>query len=321
MNNRIYGVIGISGIMANWNADFTGRPKTISDGTIFGSDKALKYSMKRFWVQQGERVLYYKSFKLNDKGGKDEKNKLQPKDLSERYEEIFGNEVNAKTSSNEVLANLFSAIDVLNFGATFAVEKQNIGLTGVVQIGQGFNKYQDSMVEVQDILSPFRNSNKEEADASSLGKKIMSDEVHYFYPFSINPTHYDEFIPLIEGFEGYTTEAYEKFIEAALVGATALNTNSKSGCANEFALFVTCREGSTLYLPHLDSYVDFIKGEGKNRIDLTKVEELLTSVRDEIQKVEVYFNPYTTGLKVASSWFKPVNIFTKQELLHEEVDL
>ena len=34
MNQRVYGVVGISSIMANWNADFTGRPKTISTGDI-----------------------------------------------------------------------------------------------------------------------------------------------------------------------------------------------------------------------------------------------------------------------------------------------
>ena len=44
MNKRVYGVIGISSIMANWNADFSGYPKTISDGRTFGSDKALKIS-------------------------------------------------------------------------------------------------------------------------------------------------------------------------------------------------------------------------------------------------------------------------------------
>ena len=27
MNKRVYGVIGISSIMANWNADFTGYPR------------------------------------------------------------------------------------------------------------------------------------------------------------------------------------------------------------------------------------------------------------------------------------------------------
>ena len=37
MDKRVYGVIGISSIMANWNADFSGYPKSLSDGTIFGS--------------------------------------------------------------------------------------------------------------------------------------------------------------------------------------------------------------------------------------------------------------------------------------------
>ena len=43
MNKRVFGVIGISSIMANWNADFSGYPKTTSDGTVFGSDKAFVY--------------------------------------------------------------------------------------------------------------------------------------------------------------------------------------------------------------------------------------------------------------------------------------
>ena len=34
MNNRVYGVVGIKSVLANWNADFTGRPKTTSDGNI-----------------------------------------------------------------------------------------------------------------------------------------------------------------------------------------------------------------------------------------------------------------------------------------------
>ena len=53
MNKRVYGILGISSIMANWNADFSGYPKTTSDGTTFGSDKALKYPMKKMWENQG----------------------------------------------------------------------------------------------------------------------------------------------------------------------------------------------------------------------------------------------------------------------------
>ena len=153
MKNRVYGLIGIASIMANWNADFTGRPKSTSDGNVFGSDKALKYSMKKYLKDKGEKVLYIKTYKIEGKAKTEEKDKLQPKELTERYNEIFApGVIDNKTSSKEVLKNLFSAVDVMNFGATFAVEDQNISITGVVQIGQGFNKYEDSNTEVQDIL-------------------------------------------------------------------------------------------------------------------------------------------------------------------------
>ena len=58
MKNRVYGVVGIKSKMANWNADFTGRPKTTSDGTIFGSDKAFKYPIKKMWEAENKKVLY-----------------------------------------------------------------------------------------------------------------------------------------------------------------------------------------------------------------------------------------------------------------------
>ena len=61
MDKRVYGVIGVSSKMANWNADFSGYPRSLSDGTIFGSDKALKYPMRKMWDNEGKKVLYMKS--------------------------------------------------------------------------------------------------------------------------------------------------------------------------------------------------------------------------------------------------------------------
>ena len=60
MEKRVYGVLGVSCIRANWNADFTGYPRTLSDGTTFGSDKALKYPIKKMWADNGEKVFYMK---------------------------------------------------------------------------------------------------------------------------------------------------------------------------------------------------------------------------------------------------------------------
>ena len=155
MNKRVYGVLGISSIMANWNADFSGYPKTTSDGMVFGSDKALKYPMKKMWDNEGKKVLYIKSMKFSEKDSS-----LVPRALGERYEYIFGEKV--EKDPKKTLKNLFSAVDVKNFGATFAEAKNNISITGAVQFGQGFNKYADTCAEEQNILSPFRDGSKDD---------------------------------------------------------------------------------------------------------------------------------------------------------------
>jgi CRISPR-associated protein Csh2 len=285
---RAYGIIGIRAIMSNWNADFTGRPKSTSDGEIFGSDKALKYPIKRMWADEGKKVMYLKSY-IEDKDGS-----LRPKTLKERYEELFG-KFDKKTPTKEVLKNLFECIDVKNFGATFAEEGQNISITGAVQIGQGFNKFENTNVEIQDILSPFSDSKKvkagEDVNQSTLGTKIMVDEAHYFYGFSVNPRNYDEYKSVLDDFKGYTKEDFEEFKKAARFAVTRFATNSKFGCDNEFALFVEYE--SEKYLPDLSEYIKF--DSEKREIDLSDIEELVGD-----SKVEVYAD--TKKIKVKTKW-------------------
>lgn len=310
MNQRVIGLVGIVSRMANWNADFTGLPKTTSDGNIFGSDKALKYSIKRLWVEQGKNVLYIRSYKLG-KGKEGEK--LQPRDLQERYQHLFNEDV-AKDSV-AVLNRLFTCIDVMNFGATFAVEGQNLGLTGVVQIGQGFNKYADTNVEVQDILSPFRNSNakSEDNDATSIGKKTTVNEAHYIYPFTVNPNHYDNFIGLtgFDEFQGYTQEAFDSFKDGALIGATALNTNSKAGCENAFSLFIVFKENAQAYLPNLDPFVTVSKEADKTIYDLSRIASIVSGVQDQIEKIELYVNHYAAEVRLEVDGMQRYNIITR----------
>jgi len=299
--NRVYGIIGIKAKMANWNADFTGRPKSTSNGDIFGSDKALKYPMKKMWEAEGKNILFIKSWKP-EICEKDKK--INPKNIVERYIELFG-DITKKTPTDEVLINLFKATDVKNFGATFAPKEvnQSISITGAVQFGQGFNKFDDTNIEVQDILSPFQD--KACANQSTLGTKITVDEAHYFYGFSINPNNYDEYKDILgSDFTGYTKEDYESFKKVALKSATAYSTNSKFGCENEFALFVECKDRDT-YLPDLSDYVVF--DSAARAVDLTKLEELV----GDRGNIEVYSNPYK--LKVITTKSHR-NIFTNEEI-------
>lgn len=201
MNQKVYGLLGIWCVMANWNADFTGRPKSLSDGSYYGSDKKLKYSVRHYLKNEGEKVLVYKTHK-NEKG------KVVPRTLQERYEQVFKTKlVEGVTLSDQVLENLFTAADVENFGAAFAQEKNSFSITGAVQVGQGKNIYSEATVEIQDVLSPYLNPKNEKAEQSSLGKSIFVDEMHYLYPFSVTPENYQEFAEILKDFKGYSEAA------------------------------------------------------------------------------------------------------------------
>ena len=314
MKNRVYGIIGVKSIMANWNADFEGYPKTISSGETFGSDKALKYPMKKMWEAEGEKVLYIKSLKVDSGEGKKGEIAVRPKSLRERYDEIFETNLKEEKDKTNVIKNLFKAVDVKNFGATFAEEKNNASITGAVQIGQGFNKYVDTYPEEQQILSPFRDSSKDEkegeANQSTLGTKIVSNEAHYFYPFVINPQVYKDFVKMGMT-EGYTEEDYKKFKDAALTSATFFNSNSKLGCENEFVLFIEVKEG--YYLPELAQYVKFSKEKDYDVIELG-FDELINQFKDNILSVEIYYNTLNVKVKHNIKGAKEYNIFTRKEV-------
>lgn len=321
MNKRVYGLVVISARMANWNADFTGYPKTTSNGDIFGSDKAFKYPIKKMWDDSGEKVLYIKSYKL-----KEEKSgvSLIPNSLKERYELVNKvKDLSKENDANVVMKNLFSAIDVKNFGATFAESGSNISITGAVQIGQGYNIYDMAVAEEQSILSPFRDASDkgtkdstkkdEEAKNSTLGTKIVTPEAHYCYPFVINPLAYKEYVNL--GFtEGYTEEDYNKFKKAATSATTAFATNAKIGCENEFAFFL--ETDIDLYLPNLDRYVSFTKGQDKDVIDI-KINDIISGVSSKIKKAEIYYNPLTVKINIDIENVSYFNIFSGEEVVDE----
>jgi len=276
VNKRIYGIIGIRAKHANWNADFSGFPKSTGDGDFFGSDKALKYPMKKMWENNGEKVLYTKSMILV---GED----YRPRTLKERYEQIHNTELKSKkgkeigTSKKEVLENLFNSVDVKQFGATFAEEGNNFGITGAVQISQGFNKYENMSVEEQPILSPFG--------------RIKVD---------LGVT------------EGYTENDYNKFKEAALISATAFNTNSKVGCDNEFTLFIEVEEG--VYLPDLTSFISVDELDGDKR-EISLNLNILEKIELKVKSIEIYYND--TLLEIKGEIPKNVkyfNIFTRERI-------
>lgn len=317
---RAYGVVGVGVKNANWNADFDGFPKMIGN-TIIGSDKAFKYACRYTDEKRDEKsVMYYKTLKeVESKGAKT----LVPRTLKEKYEATFNVEdlkkVKDKTS---VIKNLLSTKDCKTFGFTFAEADANFESTGCVQITQGINVYKYSEMVEHTILSPFQDgkakdkNNGEESKQSTLGSMVIMDKAQYMYGVTVDPMALKKYIDL--GYtDGFTKEDYEEFKKTAIVAATALNTASKVGAENNFAVFIETDE--SLHLGNIANYVGYENLDNKDVFDISNLMSLVKECGTRVTSVEVYYNPYTVkveGLENLDN-IKKFNILTAGEIKNE----
>lgn len=82
-NQRVFGAVLVKANVANYNADFTGSPRTLPNGVVYATDKALKYCIRNYLKQENENKLFYIT--------RHKKENMQPLDIDETYEELFGN--------------------------------------------------------------------------------------------------------------------------------------------------------------------------------------------------------------------------------------
>ncbi|PRY48842.1 CRISPR-associated protein Csh2 [Arcticibacter pallidicorallinus] len=292
-NNRVFGCVIVKAINANYNADFTHQPRTLSDGTVYATDKALKYTVRNYLVKQypSEKVFYFKS--ISDE--------MQPRSLKETYVKNFGEfpKVDKKEpvkARKIVLENLLKCIDVRLFGGTFAEEGANLSLHGTVQFTHGVNKFVENVIYSEQISSPFRNSNEKSTDSmqTTLGTQFKLKEGHYVHHLSVNPRNLEDMNKAV-GNEGLTNDDISKLKEALRNGATFYDSSSKAGVENELLLWVELNKGSKLVLP---SFVDLISVNENKEVDLSKIAAILSkeNIKKEIKTIEIYLNEAATSV-------------------------
>jgi CRISPR-associated protein Csh2 len=308
---RLYGCVILKSINSNFNADFTHQPRTLPDGTIYATDKALKYAVKDYLRKNysGESLFY---IKRADQG-------LNPLTLDTTYTQLFPEALNADDATKrlQVLKNLLSCLDIRLFGGTFASKKvTNLSLHGPVQINHGVNRYPDNTIYSEDILSPFATESKKDKDGkkdeeskakqSTIGNQSNVKEVHYVYHVSVNPKNLEE-LAQRAGSDGLTIEDIEKLKESLKQSVTALDSSRKINTENEALIWVTMKEGSKKHLPSFSELV-FVKkdrtDDGKVIIDCSKVKEIIDKSSEDIEAVEVFFNATLThidGLPIGGS--------------------
>ena len=281
--NRVFGCVDIKSVNSNYNADFSHQPRTLPDGTVYATDKALKYTVRNYidknWPE--EKVFYFKS--LNED--------MQPRDLDQNYVRFFGDYPKADKKEGVkvrkmILSNLMSCLDVRLFGGTFASKTANLSIHGAVQPTHGVNRYVEGIIYSEQIASPFRNG--AEDMQTTLGTQFKLKEGHYVHHFSVNPGNLDDMTEFA-GNQGLTQEDMAKLKEALRCGATFYDSSAKAGTENEALLWVELKEGSKLVLPSL---VDLLKVNAEREIDFSEVGKLLQkeNIKKEIAKIELYYN-------------------------------
>lgn len=326
--NRVFGCAIVKAINANYNADFSGQPRTLPNGTVYATDKAFKYTVKNYLkdVYPDDNILGYKRY--------NQAKEFVPFSLMEAFCNMFpnlmvitkkkqsndnknnqaktGNEKKEEENSSETIKKvakaLLTCLDVRTFGFTFAGkgqdQKDNIAISvhGPVQINYGVNLWKEAQKYTDQIMSPFRNPDDKSDDkqATTLGRQSRLDEGHYLHPFSINPKNLFD-ITSIAGADckKLSDEDIKKLKEAMRLGVTWYDSASKAGCENELLVWVQLNEKSKIVLPSFTNLIvlEDEKENDKCVYDFSKLKTVLEQFKEDIEVIEIYANEQTCILK------------------------
>jgi CRISPR-associated protein Csh2 len=330
--NRVYGAIMVKAINANYNADFSGQPRTLPNGDIYSTDKAIKYLIKNYIkdIYAEEKVIYFKRFnpkkddfipfslteafcamfpeyaEINEPKKRDKEQANSENDNTGKDKES----IKLKATKKQVGQALLSCIDIRLFGATFAAKgakkEDNVAISvhGPLQINYGTNHWKEGQIYSAQIMSPFRNPGEDGADdkqATTLGRQSRLDEGHYLHHFSVNPQNLRDIIEIAgtDQCKKLSDNDIVKLKEAMRRGVTWYDSASKAGCENEMLVWVQMNENSKIVLPNFTTLIKLKneKADEKCVYDFAGLKTELEKFSSEIAVVEIYYNKQTVKVE------------------------
>jgi len=295
--NRVFGCVVVKSINSNYNADFSGQPRTLPDGTVYATDKALKYAIRNYWdkvYRSKEKVFYFTQYDT-ETGNPMTLDNLVIHHFGEfptktiQKEKGTGN--NKKIENIEVLDKvelknkLLECLDIRCFGATYAGQT-NVSIHGAVQINHGINIWKENNIFSEQIKSPV--ATEEGDEMTTIGRSVKLQEGHYLHHFSVNPINTDNTL---------TTDDIAKLKEAMCKGVTFYDSAAKAGTDNELFIWIQLYESSKIVLPNISSLIDtqkLIKKDNKIIFDLSAVTVLVEKYAKDIEKYDVYYQKENT---------------------------
>ncbi|MDY0360449.1 MAG: type I CRISPR-associated protein Cas7 [Desulforegulaceae bacterium] len=296
-SRRVYGLQIIKSKNSNYNADFTGAPRTLPNGTVYATDKVSKFNDRKYLGRNDKDCIFTKTTYKSD---------LNPMILKEVYESHFGT-ISDDTKKEDILKNLLTKLDVRLFGATFAAkgaDNKNISIHGPVQVSYGVNRFslEDSGVYTAQIGSPY--ASKAGDNQTTLGTQIRSMEAHYVHHFSINPKNLSAYVEHFKeensdnDFKLLSVEDVSKLKKAMALATTYYDSTSKKDSENELLMWIEMNDGSEKILKNFTDLITVTSTDkGKSEIDFTKVKAYLDKFKTDISKIEIYYDDVFTDLR------------------------
>lgn len=319
------GLIIVKSKNSNFNADFTGTPRRLpdTDGTIYATDKSLKYCIRKYLKDTIEEpVFVWRRKKGND----------QPMDIGENFESLFNEKIEG-TDKTDILKHLTSCIDIRLFGVTFAPKKsertkksKNTSITGPIQISYGIDKLAENIHYTNQISSPYRDPTDKNAQQTTIGDESKGLESHYVFDYIINYKHLEDSTVHLKDADIYLSNSdIENFKKAARLGVNNVNSAAKIGSENEFFLFV---DYSTPFCPqNLKDFIRISNKEGKTNIDLKTLEQYLIGkennngiLGNDDVRIELYYDPAKTTIIGFKDYKGKANIYKMHIITGEELE-
>lgn len=283
------GLLIVKSKNSSFNSDFSGLPRRLPDnhGTIYATDKALKYCIRKFLIDQDEKIFVWRRYDGN----------LKPLNISENYQELFPEASNDK---KEVVTNLSSCTDVRLFGVTYAGDT-NVSLTGTTQISYGINMFKENLFFNNSILSPYQNLEDEKAKQQTMGSETKTLEAHYVYDFIINPNNLISSLGFIDDKERekllLQKSDVDLFKKSMCKGVSHVTSASKIGSDSELFLFMEMKSNEknerieSHILPLMKDLVKVSNENGKTTIDLQDIfNSLIKTYKKYIDNIELYYD-------------------------------
>lgn len=314
--SRVYGVQIIKSKNSNYNADFTGAPRSLPDGTVYSTDKVNKFNIRNYLGRNNANDIFVKQ-SIHSVVDTKKVVKTGPRTLAETYQFFFCKE-GQKSLKNQtkidVLRNLLSKLDIRLFGATFApkggkdAEGKNISIHGPVQISYGINRYEelkDSGMYTDQIGSPYARESG--AYQSTLGSQTRSQEAHYVHHFSINPKNLSNYVDQFQAdvqngkkgsfkdansdFQLLTKKDIQLLKEAMSIGTTYYDSTSKKDSENELLLWIELKKNSEKVLKNFADLIDISTlDKRKTQIDFNRASKYLNNFMDDILSLKVLYD-------------------------------